>query len=959
MSQDLAFLNNISPQYLNELYAQYIDNPSSLDSGWASFFDELGDENIHLLQDIKGASWAPEFDVVQHAHTEKSEEKSKAPKVLNDNDVRSAALDSVRALMLIRAYRVRGHLEANLDPLGLWKREDHPELDPISYGFTKDDMNRTIFINGVLGLETATLKEILDRCRRIYCSTIGVEFMHMQDPEAKSWLQRRVENDDRSKIFTNEERKKILQELIESEGLETFLQTKYTGTKRFGLEGGEALIPAIEEVLKTGAQTGLEEVILGMAHRGRLNVLTNVLKKPFRNVFAEFRGQPAHPDSVQGSGDVKYHLGASTDRDVNGTAVHLSLTANPSHLEAVNPVVEGKTLSKQRLRNDEDGSKVMPILIHGDAAIAGQGVVPEVFHLAGLPGYGTGGTIHFVINNQIGFTTTPQYARSSPYPTDVGKMVQIPIFHVNGDDPENVAYISQIAAEFRAKFKSDVIVDIICYRRHGHNEGDEPKFTQPIMYEKIARHKTTCQRYYEQLFAAGTLTADEYEKMTADFRAFLEEEFKAAEEIKTAKADMLEGNAWGKIDLPNSGPRRGRTGVSLTRLKHIGRSMLTIPEGFTANSKILRQFNAKKDVIANEGDIDWAIGELLAFGSLVQDGHPVRLSGQDSGRGTFSQRHAVIYDQKTGESHTALESISEGQAMFEVLNSPLSEFAVMGFDYGYSLADPNALVCWEAQFGDFCNGAQVIIDQFIASAESKWLRMSGLVLLLPHGYEGQGPEHSSARLERFLQLCAEDNLQVVNCTTPANYFHVLRRQIKRQFRKPLIIMTPKSLLRHKLCVSPLSDLGPDKTFHRMLDERDIDYKLAKPEDMKRIILCSGKVYYDLYQKRKEMDIHDVTIVRLEQIYPFPDEALKELFEYFPNADVVWCQEEPENMGAWRFVDRRIEAVLTKSKHKASSRPVYVGRPEAASPATGTLAKHNEEQNTLVTKALSVKSSKKS
>ncbi len=949
---DTAFLNNVSPDYLAQLYRDFMNDPSSVDDGWHEFFSELGDDETQLLLELNGPSWAPKQQEIEFESAIKKAPQKQKTQPVSIKEMRAAAMDSVRALMLIRAFRARGHLEAKLDPLGMEKRENYPELDPNSYGFKETDLDRPIFIDGVLGLETATMRQIVEICRETYAGSIGLEYNHIQNGEEKAWLQKRIETPRNHTDFTPEGKKAILERLTQAEGFEQFLQKKYTGTKRFGLEGGEAIIPAMEQIMKRGGQLGLKEVVLGMAHRGRLNVLTNVLHKPFSTLFAEFQGQSAQPDDVEGSGDVKYHLGASADREFDGNMIHLSLTANPSHLEAADPVVVGKVRAKQDIRKDKKRREVMGMLLHGDAAIAGQGVVAEVFHLSQLSGYTTGGTVHIVINNQIGFTTTPDYARSSPYCTEVAKMVQAPIFHVNGDDPESVVHVARVAAEFRQEFGKDVVIDIVCYRRHGHNEGDEPAFTQPLMYKKIKELETTRTLYAQKLISEGVISVDEAQKIYDDFDAHLENEFKKANDFKAEKADMLSG-AWdGFKRAERKGARRGDTAVALKDLQRIGQVMTSVPDGFNLNSKIARQFKAKMEAISKKtGEIDWATAEALAFGTLIDEGHPVRLSGQDVGRGTFSQRHAVVHDQKTGEKYFPLQHVKDGQPRCEIINSPLSEFAVLGFDYGYSLAKPTALTLWEGQFGDFVNGAQVMIDQFITSGEAKWLRMSGLVMLLPHGYEGQGPEHSSARPERFLQACAEDNIQVANCTTPANYFHILRRQIHRNFRKPLIMMTPKSLLRHKLCVSPMNDLATGSSFHRVLDERHID--LQKPDKIKRVILCTGKIYYDLFQERKKRGIDDITIIRLEQLYPFPHDVLVgETLKQFPHADVVWCQEEPMNMGYWHFVDRRIESVLTELQHQAK-RPTYVGRAPSASPATGLLKRHNEQQEKLIDEALTV------
>jgi 2-oxoglutarate dehydrogenase E1 component len=920
-------INGANVAFLAGLYARYLKDKNSVDPGWAAYFAELQDDPSALAQEITGASWTP------HAEPEVAP-RPVAPKA---GAVDEASIhDSLRALMLIRSFRVRGHLEANLDPLGLMQRPANPELDPATYGFSEADYDRPLFIAGVLGLEWTTLREIVSLARQIYCGTLGIEFMHIQDREERYWLQDRIESGADWPDAAGQ--REILHSLTLAEGFEKFLQVKYTGTKRFGLEGGESLIPAIDEVLKASAAQGVREVVFGMAHRGRLNVLTNFLGKKFTALFSEFQGNSANPDDVQGSGDVKYHLGTSTDREVGGKTVHLSLTSNPSHLEAVNPVVLGKTRAKQDQRGDAEHRQVMGLLIHGDAAMAGQGLVAECFALECLKGYHTGGTMHLVINNQIGFTTLPEQSRSGPYSTDVAKMVQAPIFHVNGDDPDAVVRASRLAAEFRHEFQKDVVVDIVCYRRQGHNEGDEPAFTQPIMYKAIRERATTRELYAQALAAAGTVSAAEAEAMVAEFQQRLETDFAAATGYKPNKADWLEGK-WAGFAASPAESRTEATAVEADALQIVGKALVATPDGFDVNPKILRQLKGKEEMFASGQGIDWATGEALAFGTLLLEGHRVRLSGQDCGRGTFSQRHAVLYDQQSETRYVSLNHIAGQQAPFEVLDSPLSEAAVLGFEYGYALAEPRALVLWEGQFGDFANGAQVIIDQFISSGESKWLRMCGLVMLLPHGYEGQGPEHSSARLERYLQLCAEDNMQVANCTTPANYFHILRRQLKRNFRKPLVLMTPKSLLRHKLAVSALRDFT-EANFQPVIGEA----KTLK--DVKRVVLCSGKVYYDLLEARQAKGVKDVALVRVEQLYPFPDKELAAELAKFPKAEVVWCQEEPENMGAWTHVDRRIEAVLNDGR-----RPVYVGRPAAASPATGLAKRHAAEQMRLVEGAL--------
>ena len=938
------FLHGGNAVFIAELYEQYLCDPASVDESWTAFFAELK-SNGRADRAPAPAAWGRmRPQVIGNGHD--AAPAGNGAVAEPGEGGRQATHDSIRALMLIRAYRVRGHLYARLDPLGLHEPEHHPELDPATYGFGKDDWDRPIFIDGVLGREHATMREIEAALHDIYSSSIGVEFMHIQDPDQKAWIQRRIERPLNRTQFTERGRRAILERLTEAEVFEHFLDRKYIGTKRFGLEGGEALIPALEQIIKRGGEMGLEEAVIGMAHRGRLNVLANFMGKPFQAIFSEFQGLPANPEDVQGSGDVKYHLGTSSDREFDGNVIHLSLCPNPSHLEVVNPVVIGRARAKQEQRGDDDRDKVMPILLHGDAAFIGQGLVAETFELSELKGYKVGGTIHVVINNQIGFTTSPTDSRSSPYCSGMAQIVQAPVFHVNGDDPEAVVHVARIATEFRFRFKRDVVIDMYCYRRQGHNEADEPAFTQPIMYDAIDRHATTRAIYAGRLAAEGLLTEEEADGIVEDFRAKLDRDFEAANSYKPNKADWLEG-AWSGIEVASEGDRRGSTAVPLDRLKAVGERLMDMPEGFNLNPKIARQFRQRAKVFETGEGLDWATAEALAFGTLAAEGIPVRLSGQDCGRGTFSQRHAVLRDQVDERKFTPLQHIGPDQGRVEIIDSPLAEASVLGFEYGYSQSEPHALVMWEAQFGDFANGAQVVMDQFISSGESKWLRMSGLVMLLPHGYEGQGPEHSSARLERYLQLCGEDNMQVVYPTTPANYFHALRRQVRREFRKPLIVMTPKSLLRHRLCVSSLDELADGSSFHRVMPEIDgIDAGKA----VKRVVLCSGKVYYDLLQRRREEKIRDVALLRVEQLYPFPEGTLAEELARYPEAEIVWCQEEPQNMGAWTFVDRRIEAVLEEVGGKAR-RPRFVGRREAASPATGLLTRHNFEQKALVAEAL--------
>jgi 2-oxoglutarate dehydrogenase E1 component len=954
-----SVLSGPNGPFLEELYARYLEHPETVDPSWRRFFSDLQDESEVALNDIRGATWAPRNRSVEIAredgngHDGVYAEEGVVVRTARPQDLKRAARDSLRVMMLIRAYRVRGHLEASLDPLQLKPREKHADLDPRSLGFTDADMDREIHIDNVLGYESATLRQIVHLLRQTYCGNIGVEYMHIQDPDQRKWLQMRIEGSRNQREFTDRGKRAILERLTAAEMFEKFLDKKYTGTKRFGLDGGESMIPALEQIIKRGSQLGLKEVVIGMAHRGRLNMLANFMNKPFAAIFSEFQGNAANPEDVQGSADVKYHLGTSADREFDGRVVHLSLTANPSHLEAVNTVVQGKVRAKQRQRNDKSREEVMGLLLHGDAAFAGQGLVPESLDMSELDGYKTGGTIHFIINNQIGFTTSPTAARSSPYCSDIAKGVQAPIFHVNGDDPESVLHVARMAMEFRQEFKCDVVIDMFCYRRFGHNESDEPAFTQPLMYRQIATHPTTRQIYADRLVEDGTLTREDVDGITEEFQKRLDSEFEAASAYRPNKADWLEG-AWSGLAIASGDDRRGETAAETDVLQEVGKALTTVPATFNVNRKIARQLAIKEQMFKSGEGFDWATAEALAFGTLLKEGFYVRLSGQDCKRGTFSQRHAVLVDQETEAEYIPLNNIAPhdvpgGQESFEVINSPLSEAGVLGFEYGFSLADPKALVLWEAQFGDFANGAQVIIDQFICSGESKWLRMSGLVMLLPHGFEGQGPEHSSARLERYLQLCAEDNMQVVNCTTPANYFHALRRQMRRNFRKPLIVMTPKSLLRHKLAVSKLAEFGPGSSFHRILWD---DGKTAPDKDIKRVVLCSGKVYYDLFEEREKREIQNVHILRVEQLYPFPSKPLKTELARFPGAEVVWCQEEPKNMGAWTSVLPEIEAVMAEMGLK-QQRLRYVGRPAAASPATGLLRRHLKEQAALVEEALVV------
>jgi len=956
-------LEGMGPSFVETLYQRYLDAPGSVDPSWQRYFEGL-ERSV-----ARGPSWArpnwpltptddltAALDPMQMQVEPKADKKGKAapaaapaaaaaPAVTTE-DVRRAADASIRAMMLIRTYRVRGHLAAKLDPLGLEKRDELPaDLTPEYHGFTGADLDRAVYLGGALGLDTATVRELVDTLRRNYCGNVGVEYMHINDIEERRFIQDRIEGREKEIHFTDLGKKAILNKVIEAEQFERFLGRKYVGTKRFGLDGGESMIPALESVIKYGGAMGVREIVIGMAHRGRLNVLANVMQKPFRAIFHEFAGGSNAPEDVGGSGDVKYHLGTSTDRVFDDHPVHLSLTPNPSHLEAVNPVVLGKVRAIQTARGDCARTEVMPILIHGDAAFAGQGVVAECFGFSGLRGYNTGGTVHFVINNQVGFTTSPQFARSSPYPSDIAKMVQAPIFHVNGDDPEAVTFVTKVATEFRQKFKRDVVVDMWCYRRFGHNESDEPSFTQPLMYAAIKSHPAVSQLYAERLKREGVVDEAWVKANVDQYVTRLEGDFEAAASYKPNKADWFEGrwSGLGRPADPVTARRAADTGVSPDRIAEVAEAITTVPDDFSIHKTLARVVEGRAQAIGGGQGIDWATAEALAFGTLLQDGYGVRLSGQDVGRGTFSQRHAVWVDQKTGGKYVPLCSLAPN---FEVLDSPLSEFGVLGFEYGYALAEPRTLVLWEAQFGDFANGAQVMIDQFIASGEIKWLRANGLVMLLPHGYEGQGPEHSSARPERYLQLCAEDNMQVANCTTPANYYHILRRQMVRPFRKPLVIMTPKSLLRHKSAVSSIDEFVGDSHFRRILSDPNA------PDDaaVERLVLCSGKVFYDLAEARDAARDGKTSIVRIEQLYPFPSDALAVRLKRMPRLKtVVWAQEEPKNMGYWSFVAPVIDETMRGVSLKAPL--VYAGRAAAAATATGLAKRHAAEQAQLITEAL--------
>ena len=943
-----AFLSKSNSAFIEHLYVRYINKDPNLPESWRSYFSEIGDETDTIVKEINGPSWKPSINKISIDDVNNT---FKENGVTDEVEIRKSHANSIKAVAMIRSYRQRGHLIAKLDPLGLMKSEYLDELHPESYGFRKKDYEKKIFLDGVTNKQHSNIKEILEFLRSKYCGPLGYEYMHIANPTERKWFRDRVEKTDDFK-FTKNGKDAILNKLIQAEGFEKFLHTKYVGTKRFGLDGGESLIPALEQIIKIGGQSKVKEVKIGMSHRGRLNVLANVLQKSYKRIFNEFAGE-INPSSDEGAGDVKYHLGASSNREFDGNSVHVSLTDNPSHLEAVNPVVLGQTRAKQYFHQDKERKKVIPILIHGDAAFAGQGVVAECFAMSGLPGHNTGGTIHIIINNQIGFTTSPRFARSSPYPSDIAKMVEAPIIHVNGDNPEAVVYAARVATDFRLKFNRDVVIDLICYRRFGHNEGDEPSFTQPLMYKKIRSHPSPVKVYGEKLIHEKVISSDELNKNIKDFKELLDEQFKNAKDYKP-KIEWFEGS-WSQYKPEKGKDKRGVTGYDTLKLKNISEKINLIPEEVNIHKTVKKIFDTRKASVLNGFGIDWSTAESLAFGSLLEEGYPVRLVGQDSGRGTFSQRHSVLRDQIDNSRYIPLNNISSKQKKFEVVDSFLSELAVLGFEYGYSLVEPNTLTLWEAQFGDFANGAQVVIDQFIASGERKWNRASGLVMLLPHAYEGQGPEHSSARLERFLQLCSNDNMQVLNCTTPANDFHALRRQMHRDFRKPLIIMTPKSLLRNKFCVSNLKDFNKENTFHRILWDHAIDPKvdgfieLKDSSKIKKVILCSGKIYFDLLDAREKLKKDDVIIFRIEQLYPFPAKALvNELKPYAKNANFFWCQEEPKNMGAWFSVRDYIQWTLDSLKAN-NNKISYIGRSPDASPATGYAKRHNSQQQEIINK----------
>lgn len=948
------FLDGTSSVYLEELQRAWEVDPQSVDESWDNFFRNF----------VGQASTSPGISG-------------------------QTIQESMRLLLLVRAYQVNGHMKAKLDPLGLEEREIPVDLDPALYGFTEADLDREFFLgvwrmSGFLSENrpVQTLRSILNRLEQAYCGTIGYEYMHIPDRDKCNWLREKIETVT-PRGYNAERRLVMLDRLIWSTQFENFLATKWTAAKRFGLEGAETLIPGMKEMFDRSADMGVESIVIGMSHRGRLNVLGNVVRKPLRQIFSEFSGgtKPASGEfgSYTGTGDVKYHLGTSYDRPTRGgKRIHLSLVANPSHLEAVDPVVVGKTRAKQYYSNDKERKKNLAILIHGDGSFAGQGVVYETLHLSALPNYTTGGTIHMVVNNQVAFTTDPMSGRSSQYCTDVAKALNAPIFHVNGDDLEAVVHACELAAEWRQTFQSDVVVDIVCYRRFGHNEIDEPSFTQPKMYKVIRNHPQALDLYEKQLIEMGQLSKEEIDALHKKVNSILNEEFINSKEYVPNRRDWLAAY-WAGFKSPEQLSRIRNTGVKPEILKNVGKAITSLPETFKPHRAVKRVYDQRAQMIETEEGVDWAVGEALAFATLLVEGNHVRLSGQDVERGTFSHRHSVLHDQETGERYCPLDHVimNQPEEMFTVSNSSLSEFGVLGFELGYSMENPNSLVLWEAQFGDFANGAQVIFDQFISSGESKWLRQSGLVVLLPHGYDGQGPEHSSARLERYLQMSDDNpfvipemdptlrtqiqkcNWQIVNVTTPANYFHVLRRQINRDFRKPLIVMSPKNLLRHKDCKSNLSEFddvqghpGFDKQgtrFKRLIKDQNDHSDLE--EGIKRLILCSGKIYYELDEERQRLQRKDVAICRVEQLCPFPYDLVQRELKRYPNAEIVWCQEEPMNMGAYSYITPRLTTAMTALGRGKYEDIKYVGRAPSAASATGFSQVHVKEQREVIETAL--------
>jgi 2-oxoglutarate dehydrogenase E1 component len=952
-TERFSYLKSTNADYIDEMLSAYIKDPESVDPSWRYFFEgmELGTdvatESGPAPRQQPNGSAGPVTPA--YSGTPAGATSAGAPVSTSASGVDLSS--EAKVAELIMAYRELGRLVADLDPLTP-PQSSHPMLELSRFQLSAADLQKTFTAGKLIGMGPAKLSDIITRLRETYSGYIGVEFTHIQNPTEREWLQTRMEASRNREQLDVETRKHILTRLSQAEGFERFLHTRYVAQKRFSVEGGESVIPALDAIIEYGAERGAQEFVLGMAHRGRLNVLTHIFGKKPEYIFTEFEGT-YKTDLSLGEGDVKYHMGYSADfKTRQGKNVHLSLANNPSHLEFVNPVIEGMARAKQTYLGDRAHAQVIPIQIHGDAAFAGQGVCFETLGLSQLAGYTTGGTVHIVINNQVGFTTSPKDSRSTTYSTDLAKMLETPIFHVNGDAPEAVWFTAKLAIEYRQKFQKDVFIDLICYRKHGHNEGDEPTFTQPLLYKKIKAHASTREIYAKRLESEAALPPGTGQTIVDDITA----KFMAAQAITKAEAPhppvSVFSGRWKGLKRPTEEDifKPVKTAVDEKRLRELGTKLNTIPPSFNLHPKLGRFFEARAKALQEGKGIDWGNGEALAYASLVAEGHAVRLSGQDAERGTFTHRHSVLNDSETGESYTPLNHVQGGQAPFEVYNSHLSETGVMGFEYGYSLADPNALTIWEAQFGDFANGAQVIIDQFIATSESKWQRMSGLTLLLPHGYEGQGPEHSSARLERFLQLCGRNNMSVCNFTTPAQLFHALRRQVKREFRKPLIIMSPKSMLRHPMAISNLSDFS-NGTFQEAIDDIELTTEAARA-NVKKVILCTGKVYYDLLAERTAKKKTDTALVRVEQLYPWPAATLKKILGQFKNSkQILWVQEEPRNMGAWTHVFNTWSGGYDTFGTQVGNKPViYVGRDIASSPAVGSPKMHEKEQKAILEKA---------
>ncbi|MDX2082988.1 MAG: 2-oxoglutarate dehydrogenase E1 component [Rickettsiales bacterium] len=935
--------------FINEIYQKFLQNPASVDASWVEFFKQNSDEVKSILADYQGPSWASrnlkvigsqDFDISSNAKKEPAKKDSKnSASLIDGKDL------NLRISNLISAYKKYAHLAANLDPIGLKPTKNITEIDISAHGIEAADLEKEVEIGGAFGLGKTKINQLIEYLNFVYANKVGAEFEYITNQEQKTWLAHETENAMLQDI-SKDEKLKILKEIIRTESFEQFLHKRFPGAKRFSIEGGDSSINSMEKIIEVAAKIGVKKIIIGMAHRGRLNTLTGVMGKPYHQLIAEFKGTPGIPDGVTKSGDVKYHMGYASKREIkdenNIYKIDLSLAFNPSHLEAVNTVVTGRIRAKQALYGDADGSQAMALLIHGDAAFAGQGLVAESLMMNGIEGYNTGGVIHIIINNQIGFTANPSDSRSTTYASDLAKAIEAPIFHINGDDVESVVKISELAMRYRQTFKKDIVLDIICYRRYGHNEGDEPLYTQPLMYAKIKDHPTLEKIYAQKLIEQNVISQDDYKKLAADFNNFLAAEFEKAESYKAVEADWLKEN-WSKIQHNNN--EVANTKVAKNKLKEYAEKLTLLPSGFSENHKIHATKLKQKNTVDAEKEIDWGCGEALAFASLLDEGFPVRITGQDSGRGTFSHRHSILHDTINANRYNIFSPFAK-TAKYEVYDSLLSEYGVLGFEYGYSLSMPYGLTIWEAQFGDFANGAQIIFDQFIASSEVKWLRKSGLVMLLPHGYEGQGPEHSSARLERYLQACADNNIRVCNITNPANFFHALRRQVHDKDRKPLVVMSPKSLLRHKLATATLNEFS-DLNFRPVISESS---KINDADKVRKVIFCSGKVYFDLFEAREAAKIKDVAIIRLEQIYPFATNEIKNEIKKYKNAEIIWCQEEPKNMGAWSFVHELFAETLLEIKHKIS-RPKYIGRIACASPATGYSSYHAKEQKKLIDEAL--------